>query len=267
MTTVTLTGVPQTLLLTTRARVEEHQRPDGILQDPKAVQWFQDLPWYDRLDTLYTPLSQLGWAVRAYQIDQITQQFLAKRKAALVVELGSGLSTRYFRIAREKDTWFEVDLPEVIDLRLQVDQETSTHRFYRGSVLDLGWMESLPEFQSEDMLFLAEGLLMYFSQSEVQTLLKAMQQQFSGSTLALDVVGGLTRGQAARKLADLGAPLGWFVRNEQDLVDMGLSVTQVLSLIQCNQRYPDRIGMWRWLPWLSRLPAFRNACLIVEAKL
>ena len=267
MTGITLTGVPQTLLLTTRARVEEHQRPDGILKDPKVEEWFQTLSWDERLDTLYTPLTQLGWAVRAHQIDQLVEQFLAARETALVVELGSGLSTRYYRIARQQDAWMELDLPEVINLRRQLDQETDHHRFHSGSILDLSWMHDVPEFPSENILFLGEGVFMYLPTSQVPQLLKEMQERFSGSTLILDVVGGLTQGETAQKLADLGAPLQWFVRNEQDLAKMGLTLTQVLSLIQCNQRYPDRIGIWRWFPWLSRLPALRNSCLIVEAKL
>ncbi|ABW31710.1 hypothetical protein [Acaryochloris marina] len=33
-----LTGVPRTMLMTTRARVEEHQRSDAIFHDPKIME-------------------------------------------------------------------------------------------------------------------------------------------------------------------------------------------------------------------------------------
>uniref|UniRef100_UPI0019D6D80E hypothetical protein n=1 Tax=Anaplasma marginale TaxID=770 RepID=UPI0019D6D80E len=67
--------------------------------------------------------------------------------------------------------------------------------------------------------------------------------------------------------AKLGAPLKWFIKNERDIEKMGLSVVDVKSLIQENCRYPNRIGIYRWIPWISKLPPVRNSGLVVESKI
>ncbi|MEM9218023.1 MAG: class I SAM-dependent methyltransferase [Cyanobacteria bacterium P01_F01_bin.150] len=262
-----LTGVPRTMLMTTRARVEEHQRADGIFHDPVVAEWWRSLPWDSELDRFYTPLAQLSWAVRAHIFDQMTQRHLAAHPDAVVVELGAGLSTRYHRIGQTCRTWIDLDLPDVTALRQQLDAATEHHRFLSQSVMAFDWMDTLPSGPPTSLLIMAEGLLMYFEASQVQALINQLKQRFPGATFVLDVVGGTTKNQGAKQLAQLNAPLKWFVKNEQDVAAMGLSLVQVRSLIQENCRYPDRIGVYRWVPWLSKLPTIRNASLILETTL
>lgn len=73
--TTTLSDLPRTLLIPTRARVDEHQRPNGIFRDPHVAAWWPSLQWDSALDDLYGPLAQLGWA--AHLFDQIVQQHLS----------------------------------------------------------------------------------------------------------------------------------------------------------------------------------------------
>ncbi|MGF1568046.1 MAG: hypothetical protein ACFCVD_08230 [Nodosilinea sp.] len=74
--TLPLSGVPRTMLMTTRARVEEHQRADGLFRDPTIAEWWPSLPWDTALDSMYSPMAQLTWAVRAHLFDQIVQRHL-----------------------------------------------------------------------------------------------------------------------------------------------------------------------------------------------
>jgi len=262
-----LSGVPRTLLLTTRARVEEHQRPDGILRDPDIAQWWPTLSWDPALDPLYSPWVQLTWAVRAHRLDQMVQRHLATYANVVVVELGAGLSTRYYRVGQGCRCWLELDLPEVIALRRQVDTETRQHRFLAASALDFSWLDAVPAGPPETLLILAEGLLMYFEPAQVQQLITRLKQRFLGATFLFDAVGGITRGRWARQMARLEAPLRWFIRDERDIPALGLSVLEVRSLPQDMCRYPHRLGWFRWMPWVSKLPPLRNACLILETKL
>lgn len=262
-----LTGVPRTMLLTTRSRVDEHQRTDGILHDPKVAEWWQSIAWDSDIDRLYSPLSQLSWAVRAQTFDRVVQQHLVSHTDAVVVELGAGLSTRFYRVGQSCPHWIELDLPNVMQLRQQFERETEQHCLISGSALDDRWLSDVPTCSPASLLILAEGLLMYFSLEQVQTLIRSLRQRFPGATLMFDVVGGASKGKAARELAQLGAPLRWFVEGEQEVEALGLAIVQVRSLVQENCRYPDRIGVFRWLTWLIKLPYFRNASLMLETKL
>ena len=129
------------MLMTTRARVEEHQRPDAIFQDPKASEWWQSLAWDTELNSFYTPIAQLTWAVRANLFDEIARHHIASHTDSVVVELGAGLSTRYHRLGQSCYCWIDLDLPEVTALRRQLDVETEQHRFWEYSALDFRWMD------------------------------------------------------------------------------------------------------------------------------
>ena len=262
-----LSGVPRTCLLTTRARVDEHHRPDGLFRDPLVADWWQSFSWDAALDPLYRSLSQLGWAVRAHLIDEIVQRHLAVHERAVVVELGSGLSTRYYRVGQPSYHWIELDLPETIAVRRQFDVESDRHRFLPISALAFNWLDEVPDCPPESLLIVAEGLLMYFEPDEVQALITRLKERFLGATFVFDVVGGGTKGQTAQQLAALDAPLKWFIRNERELPKMGLTVLETRSLIQEMSQYRDRIGGYRWVPWLSHLPPLRNSSLLIEARL
>ncbi|MEH2243280.1 class I SAM-dependent methyltransferase [Nostoc sp.] len=262
-----LTGVPRTMLMTTRARVDEHQREIGALFcDPKVFEWWQAIAWDTDLDRFYQPLSQLSWAVRANAFDQVARRHITSYADAVVVELGAGLSTRYYRVGRGCKCWIDLDLPQVTTLRRQLDSETEQHRFISRSALDFDWMDELPNCPSEHLLIIAEGLLMYFTVEQVQQLIYQLRQRFPNATFMFDVVGGVSKGKAAKWLAELGAPMQWFVKNERDIDGMGLAIAQVLSLMQENYRYPHRLNALRWIPWIAKLPYFRNAGLILETK-
>jgi len=262
-----LSGVPRTLMLTTRARVDEHQRPDGILCDPIVADWWRSLSWDAALDSLYTPLTQLCWAVRAYLIDEIVQRHLAVHPQAVIVELGAGLSTRYYRVGQSSQCWLELDLPETIALRRQFDTESDRHRFLPFSALTFNWLDEVPTCPPTSLLIIAEGLFMYLPPEDIQMLITKLKQRFLGATLVFDAVGGITRGQTAHQLSALGAPLQWLIHNEHDLPQLGLSLVETRSLIQEMSRYRDRIGAFRWVPWLCHLPPFRNASLLIETRL
>ncbi len=76
----------------------------------------------------------------------------------------------------------------------------------------------------------AEGLLMYFQLKQVQQLINELSRRFPGATFVFDVVGGITKGQTAKFLASIGAPLQWLVKNESDVTKMKLTLVEAKSL-------------------------------------
>lgn len=263
-----LTGVSRTLVFTLKTRAEEQERPECLFQDPLAVEWHKQLPLDTDLEAIYTRLNRLvqtAWSTRAYHYDQVASRHIANHPHPVVVELGTGLSTRFHRIGQNVKYWLDLDLPDVTNLRRQLDSETEQHQFISASVMDFDWMNLIPDVDSENLLFLAEGLLPYLKPNQVQQLVKQMRSRFPGAMWAMDVMGNY--GKLFRKMsAKFEAPLQWFVKNEQDLTAMGLQVVNTWPLYQLHQeRWP-----WQWqllLKFLTQFSYFRNGYLIVETKL
>ncbi|NES08331.1 MAG: class I SAM-dependent methyltransferase [Okeania sp. SIO2F4] len=263
-----LNGVPRTLLLPLRGRADEQAHPHPLFQDPLAVEWLKLLGWDRELDALYPQGSKafsIVAAIRTYHHDQIASCHIANHSHPVVVELGAGLSSRFHRIGKNAYRWLELDLPVVTELRCKLDTQTQQHQFISSSVLDFDWMDTLPNVAPENILFIAEGLLMYLEVNEVQQLISVMRSRFPGATLDLEVLGLSTK-IYNKIFAQIGAPLKWFVKNQEDLTSMGLQVVNAWSMYQLHlERWP-----WYWkllLRFLTQFSYFRNAYLIIETKL
>jgi O-methyltransferase involved in polyketide biosynthesis len=222
----TLSGLPATLLLTLRARAEEHGRPDRLLRDPLAAAWYEaTAPLAEdeaALQALYSPAFQLGTAVRARCYDQISRHFLEQHPAGMVVELGAGLSTRYGRLAPAQAQWIELDLPPAIAARRRLEAETARHRFLAASMSDPAWPGRLPPHAAANVLFIAEGVLFFLPPPTIHALFRLLRRHFPGATAAVDLLTREYGRGAGRRFAAAGLPLRWLVTNKNDLAPLGV---------------------------------------------
>ncbi len=263
-----LTGVPRTLLLPLRGRADEQAHSRPLFQDPLAVEWLKLVGWDRELDPFYSKFRKsisIGFAIRTYHHDQIASRHIANHSHPVVVELGAGLSSRFHRIGQNAYRWLELDLPVVTKLRHQLDTQTQQHQFISASVMDFDWMDTLPKVPPENILFIAEGLLMYLEVNEIQQLISVMHSRFPGATLDLEVVGPSAK-ISSKIFTQIGAPLKCFLKNQEELTAMGLQVVNSWSIYQLYlERWP-----WPWkllLRFLTQFSYFRNTYLIVETKL
>ncbi|MCA9962417.1 MAG: class I SAM-dependent methyltransferase [Anaerolineales bacterium] len=227
---VTLHGLPGTLLFTLRARAAETSRSDALLHDELAAAWYRRIvvppAMQAMMEAAYTPVFQLGTAVRARLYDDMTANFLAARTQALVVELGAGLSTRYQRFARPGLQWVELDLAEAIAYRRQLEGETAVHHFLPTSMTDPHWPSALPAMPAADTLFLAEGVLFFLSPEEVAALFGLLARHFGGAGIGMDVLTQRFSRQARAAFAAADVPMRWLVADVQDVADLGVTIHQ-----------------------------------------
>jgi O-methyltransferase involved in polyketide biosynthesis len=132
--------------------------------------------------------TNLPFALRACKYDAYVKTFIAENQAGLVVSLGCGFDTRYWRVSESAWNYNEVDLPEVIAAKKKVLDDRLTYRTIDGSVLEEGWIDEVRSIQTEAILFLAEGLLMYLPQAEVIGLFNKLAETFSKSEIVFEVV-------------------------------------------------------------------------------
>ena len=96
--------------------------------------------------------------MRLREFDRRAQDFLARHPEAVVVHIGCGLDARFERVDNGQVEWYDLDLPEVIELRHQLLDETARCRFLGCSVFDRTWLDLVSIHASRAFLFLAEGV-------------------------------------------------------------------------------------------------------------
>lgn len=56
-------------------------------------------------------------AIRARKYDSIINDYISKNSDCIVLNLGCGFDTRYWRIDNQKCEYIELDLPEIVEIR------------------------------------------------------------------------------------------------------------------------------------------------------
>ena len=103
MINLRLNGTARTWVLTLRARADEHNRNSNKLFDDQwSADWYKFMPRFDDYEQWYSPSFQLATAIRTRLIDDHVEAFIAAHDNPLIVDIGSGFSTRYYRLGKGK---------------------------------------------------------------------------------------------------------------------------------------------------------------------
>ena len=83
--------------------------------------------------------------MRSHYFDQACRDFLGRHPEGQVLNLGCGLDSRIYRVDPPAELpWFDLDYPEVMDLRERLYPPRAAYRALRHSVDDDGWLQGVP---------------------------------------------------------------------------------------------------------------------------
>jgi len=206
----------------------ESQRPDALIKDERAEALVRQLDQESLRKTLALTddFSRVAVILKGREFDRFAQDFLARHPEAVVVHIGCGLDMRFERVDNGRVEWYDLDLPDVIELRRKlVGGEGARHYFLAGSVLDSAWLEAVEAHRQNyrrrqrPFLFLAEGVFMYFQEAQVKSLVLTLREHFPGAELVFDAFSPIMRwGHNIRVTRTrVGAYLHWALKHGQDL--------------------------------------------------
>jgi O-methyltransferase involved in polyketide biosynthesis len=184
---VRLGTVQETLLIPLYGRAVESRRNEAVLRDPVAEDLVAAIDYdFARFDGL--PML-LGTVLRTSLFDRWVAAFLAEHPTGTVVEIGTGLNTRHERTDNGRARWFDLDLPDVIELRRTFFTDTPRRTMIAASVTDEAWADIVAAHSGGPYLFAAEAVLPYLPETGVRDVIGLLAGRFPGSLLALDTSG------------------------------------------------------------------------------
>ncbi len=124
-------------------------------------------------------------AMRAMRFDELAEKFIAKHRNCIVIHLGCGLDSRCQRLAVKPKLWYDLDFPEVIDIRREYFPESADYRLISSLVTNHYWLNKL-EYHGEPVLVIAEGVSMYLTKEEIISLMEQFRERFSVTMLLFD---------------------------------------------------------------------------------
>jgi O-methyltransferase involved in polyketide biosynthesis len=215
---VNLSGAPQTMLATLYAKALDADFENPILSDRYAKQIVERID-YDWQKTTITARKAPSVTTRSAHFDAWTSQFLAVHPQAVVLHLGCGLDSRFFRVQPGPGVeWYDVDYPEVAALRTQLYPAADHYHAVAASVTDPAWLAGIPA--DRPALAIGEGLTMYLTEQDGTALLRRVVEHFGSGELQFDAFNWLgIKSQVLNTVVRRsGSTLRWAINGPGDIV-------------------------------------------------
>ncbi|KAH0793352.1 class I SAM-dependent methyltransferase [Histomonas meleagridis] len=182
-----LTGVPETLLIPLLARALEQEKPQNEIRftDPLALEIKNQID-YD-FSKFEGAMSMAGCQSRTILIDRCLKKLINENPNCVVVNLGCGLDTRFFRLDNGQLDWYDLDLPEVIDFRSKFINDTERHHAIPKNIFDQSWCDDV-KANGRKVILLCEGTVMYFTREENVQILEYLKNKFPGASFVVELM-------------------------------------------------------------------------------
>jgi|SRR5271157_495786 len=234
-----LGSVQKTLLLPLWGRAVETRKARPLLVDQTAVRVVESIHYdFSTISQNISFISQLAWIARSLHTDRTIRKFLEAHPGATFVNLGCGLDTTFERVDNGRLHWYDLDLPDVIELRKSYIQESGRRRSIACSLLDDEWLSQLKT--GDSIFFVASGVLYYLEEAQVRAFLIKLASTVPGSEILFDACSPRGLEIANRKVIKAGgmddsAILRWGLRRAKEM-----------------ERWDSRIAV------VAEYPLFRN---------
>jgi len=185
--TTQLTPVEQTAFLTVYARALESRWRRPILGDRLADEVV------GRIDYDFTGLGVQAsvvcqTALRAKMLDDRVRDFVHKHHDAVVVDLGAGLDSGFYRVDPPPSVdWYSVDLPGILALRDEALPTNPHSHSVPVSLAEKHWPETIPG--DRPTMLIADGLFAFLPEPVIVGIFRRITDHFSTGEFAFNDYG------------------------------------------------------------------------------
>ncbi len=184
MNDLTLGDVETTALIPLMNRATETKRKNARIHDEKAVEIVRalgiDTKEYDKLVTHECVVA------RTIMFDETVRELIGRNPDAAVANMGCGLDNRFERVDNGRIRWFDIDLPDSIEVRKKVYRDTDRRRMIGASVFEPDWTSEIGT--DNFVIAVAEGLFMYFDKEQHTRLLHNLTENFVHGYLVVELM-------------------------------------------------------------------------------
>lgn len=178
--------------------------------------------------------------VRSAVFDEWVQKQLEATPNAVVVHIGCGMDSRVIRIGTQNHLWYDVDFPEVIEERKRYYAETDGYKMLAGDARDCAWLNEIEG--NTPAIVVMEGVSMYLTIEEMQSLADRICAHFDGVALLLDAYTSFAAKMSKRRnpINDVGVTEVYGIDDPQAYQTDHLAFAQEHTMIP--QKYIDELS-------------------------
>ena len=167
--------VEDTLFVPMLGRIYASEHCPQVLYDEKTLELKKKLPSGLLGKSGQSQYTLLASAARSANMDRFIRAFLERRPDGVIVQLGCGLETAYFRCDNGRSRWYAVDLPHVVEYRRELLPESERETYLAGDAFAEDWIKQIrADVPDAPILVTAGGLFHYFEENKVVELLRML---------------------------------------------------------------------------------------------
>jgi O-methyltransferase involved in polyketide biosynthesis len=185
--TTQLTPVEQTAFLTVYARALDSRWRRPILGDRLADEVVGRIDYdFAGLGVQASVVCQT--ALRAKMLDDQVRDFVHKHHDAVVVDLGAGLDSGFYRVDPPPSIdWYSVDLPGILALRDEALPTNPHSHSVPVSLAEKHWPETIPG--DRPTMLIADGLFAFLPEPVIVAIFRRITDHFSTGEFAFNDYG------------------------------------------------------------------------------
>jgi O-methyltransferase involved in polyketide biosynthesis len=239
MIEVKLGNLQHTLFMPLWARAQESKKNAPVLIDNKAVEIIESVDYDFKAFNNLEEINLISWISRCRKYDEVINKFIIENPNGTIVNIGCGMDTYYERAINSSLKWYELDLPDVIELKRKFFEETENRRFISKSFLSNEWFDQI--IPKEKVLFISAGVYCYFSESVIKDFLIKVVNSFPSSELLFDVTSayGVKVANDVIQKAGLGQNsfMKWPLKNKEVIISWDKRIQLIGVYYTYKQKY------------------------------
>lgn len=250
---VSVTGVPETMIQTLYARAKESEKDNPMIRDDMAAEIVSKLD-YDFSNADKDKAMSYGVIARTIVLDEMVGRYLSEHPKTVVINIASGMDTRCYRMEGKYLRWYNVDLPETMEIREKFLTESGPIYQIAKSAMDASYMDEIIN-DGENVLVVIEGLSMYLSEEDVLQMFSIIEKNFPEVTVMVETMSPFVgRHIKEKSIEGSDAKFTWGIKNGKLLQQLVPAFTYKgeVSLVE---------GMKKMMPIyriIGKIPAVKN---------
>lgn len=216
---IKLGSVQETLLLPLWGRAMEFKNENPKMVDKKAWEIIKSIDYdFSKIENKINKISQISWVVRSLHIDRVIKDFISRFPDAVIVNIGCGLDTVYERMNNNKIMFYDIDLPDVVELRKKFFEDNEKRKTLAISFLDNKFIDLFDK--NMPVLFISGGVFYYFEEAKIKNFFKALAEKLTYCEIYFDALSSIGMKAANKKVLEAGemnenAVCRWSVKSIQ----------------------------------------------------
>ncbi|MDO5725547.1 MAG: class I SAM-dependent methyltransferase [Tissierellia bacterium] len=204
-------------------------------------------------------LSKIGnllYGIRHHINVKLAKDFIMEHPKAHVVNLGCGLDSIFKKIDNGKIKYYNLDFPDVIELRNNYFPITNREYNLAYSMLDYKWMDEINYKIEDGIIFLCAGVLYYLKVNEVKDMIKAMSERFPKGRLTFDNEPPKMIEKSNKAIKKSGieqATLHFKIKNPYDIKNWSDYIENVMILEDFSKDLPNKKYLSLWAKVLLKI--------------